>query len=521
MLLALRRFLTGLIVFLLLLGAVVWWGSGMIISLNGPKIAQQLEKELGPGFQVGEISGNIVQGILVTGCTAGPDPATATNTDPIIQAAKCRVVPDWLKLLSNHLELKQLVFSDVIVDLRRDAKGAVIWPPFIARAAHAQGASLATTPFGWRLDRAEVRFHGKSATDKPIVMQIQSAAGDYAPGDHFAIGSCQGDLQNASWSLNGSVKLNETRALSGTWKLKDAGLWELAQALTGSNPAGTAVDAGVIPSGLVTGDLAITGSTSDPEVTGMLHWREGAIRHFKVEQGDLDCSWRPGIFTLKDSVLKAYAGRLAVSGSIDFRRWPGHYDFDTKSEGIELGDFLADAGYGKLGLTGKFLGTFTGSGPLTDISSFHGSGHLEAAGGETRNPLADPALPDMPAVVQYQSLVTDLVLGSQTAQLSNTSMVSSDFTLTGAGTVTFAGDLDLTGLLTAPAKYFAGHPIYGPTIALLNLGDQQVPLDLVVTGTIQAPIVRAQLAGPAGALANPNGLGGFLKKLQGLIGKKE
>lgn len=515
----LRRFLTGLFVFLLILTAVVWWGSSLAISMNAPQIASSLETQLGPHFEVGPIGGDIVRGLIVTGVTAGADPEEERDGSaggPVIQAAKAKVQPDWTTLLRGPLAIRHIAFEDVQIELRRDKSGDILWPPFLSRAAAAQGASLATTPFTWNLIRAEIRYHFPRDGAVPVKVDIPNANGRFAPGDRFQIERCRGTVAESHWELGGSLLLDGTNTLDGFWELRDAGIWTLTQALTGggSVSAPSPIDSAALPSGVVTGRLSIGGTMGDPDLSGQVIWNEGAIRHFKVDQGELQLQWRPGVLTLKEGVVKAYDGRIAATGSIDLRRYPPVYTLEARSNGIALGNFLNDAGFGKIGLTGTFGGVFKAEGDLVSLDSFVGGGDLTADNGKMANPLYAPGNA-MPQTIDYDHLKTNLRVRNRLVNLRETSVNGDDFVLDGSGDVSFDGALDLDAVLTAQARHFIDHPLYGPPIAAMGVQDKEIPMYLTVGGTLQQPQVRTEV--DKSALFESAG-SSLVDKIKGFVG---
>lgn len=483
MALKLRRIGIGFTLFIVVVVAALWLGSALVVSLNATKIATAIESSLGPGFEVGSVGGDLVQGLLIEGVAAGPDPAHDPSGDPILQAAKCRLVPNYIDLFSGKLTIQQIRFSDVTLVLRRQGDGSMLWPPFIARAATAQGANWTLSRFGWVLERAEITYY-PIPDGKSIRAQVPVANGSFTPGGRFQIDNCKGTLNDASWEL--SVSLDQaTKELSGIWRLREAGIWTLTQAFTEHRHM--SLDAAALPTGIVSGSLNIAGTLSDPRLKGDLDWKEGTLRHFRVEQGDIKIDWRPGKLTFEDSVIKAYNGRLAASGSIDFRTQPPYYQFVASTEQMELGQFLADAGFGKLQLTGRYAGTMEGEGSLHDVGSLSGTAHVEATDGQTLNPLYDPAQQGSKQIIDYDSLKADLAIQRRVLKISNGLMTSKDMSLDGGGQVDFDGGLDLRGTLTAPGRLFVHHPQYGPAVQYLELEDTPVGLLLVVGGTLEVP----------------------------------
>ncbi|HYE78285.1 MAG TPA: AsmA-like C-terminal region-containing protein [bacterium] len=519
MLLRLRRFLSGFFVFVVVLALVVWWGSSLAINMNSTRIAQALESQLGPHFEVGPIGGDLMQGLVVTGVTAGVDPdeeREGSRGGPVIQAAKARLVADWRSLAGGPLTIRHISFEDVQIDLRRGRHGEILWPPFISRAGTAQGAAaVAMEPFTWSLVRAEIRYHFPRPDALPVAVDIPSASGRYAPGDQFQIEQCRGTIAESHWNLAGSLRLNGSQELNGIWELRDAGIWTLTQALTGGGTTGPKpLDSAAIPTGLINGKLAIGGTFRDPSLSGKIDWKEGAIRHFRVDQGELQLQWRPGLLTLKEGVVKAYGGRIAATGAIDLRQFPATYRLQAHSNEIQLGGFLEDAGFGKVGLTGSFNGSFDAEGSLADVSSFGGRGKVEATNGEMKNPLYGPGV-SVPQTIRYDRLSTDLTVVRNRVYLQDTAVEGEDLALEGEGEVGFDGTLNLQATLTAPARQFASHPLYGPSITALGLENERVPMRLTVRGTLAAPEVQAEV--DQAALLKGAG-SSLIDKIRGFVG---
>lgn len=515
MALRLRRLASGLLLFLLAAALLLWLASALVVSINAPKIAQAIEAALGPGFEVGEVGGDLFRGVLISGCSAAPDPTLDSSGLPLLKAGQCRITLDWVRAFQGQLAVGEIRFSDVELDLRRGTSGQLLWPPFIARAATAQGASWNLSAFGWRLERAQVRFHPAApagVTVRPVPITVPLAAGRFDPASHFQISQCQGDIAGSAWTLAGTLALSGDQALNGLWRVREAGLFTLAEAFTSGQPG--ALDTAILPSGTVDGALNIGGTLKDPRLSGKVNWREGKLRHFAVEQGSLDLEWRPGLLTLRDGVLKAYGGRLQSTGAMDFRVTPPTYLFTAQTEGLQLGDFLAAAGYGKIEFSGQVAGQFEGGGPLTGLEDFRASGLLTAKDGQLLNPLYDPAVGGVERLLKYKSLTTGIEIARQTIELRDTKLDSPDLQLAGRGWIHFRGDLDCTATLSAPARTFANHPEWGPPVRALNLTDQPIALNVKVAGTIQEPeVLQAEVDQATVMEAARQGLLGKIKDL--------
>lgn len=509
MALRLRRVLVGFVLFILVLVLALWWGSWLAVSLNAAKIATAIELQLGPGFEVGEVTGDLFRGLELKGVAAGPDPAQDPDGAPILQAATCLLLPDHLALLQGTGAIREIQFHDVNLTLRRSADGAMLWPPFIARAATAQGASWNLSAFRWVLHRAQVDYHPLVGS-KAVRTQIPLARGSFSPNEDFRIEQCRGTLGDASWEL--AITLNQqAKSLNGLLRLKEAGIWTLTQAFTSHRTQ--SLDAAALPTGLLSGALNIGGTLTDPVLSGRVDWRDGSLRHFRVEQGDLRLKWRPGLLELEEGVAKAYNGRLAATGKIDFRTAPPRYHFEASTEQMQLGQYLEDAGFGKIRLSGNFAGSIIGDGSLAAVDSLTASGQVAARDGETLNPLYDPQVSGSQQVITYSTLATAFTIRRSRLMLSEAEMTATDLKMAGTGQVAFDGALNLAGTLVAPGRQFASHPQFGPAVDFLDLHDEPIGLRLTVLGTLERPEVAATVDPATIQQAAKQGLFGKLRDL--------
>jgi uncharacterized protein involved in outer membrane biogenesis len=482
------------------------------------RIASELSRELGQPVSIGGLNASIFPRPSLSARFIRIGRADSTAA-PGVSLETLHIVPRLSSILPGRtLAIDHVDLRGLIISVRRDSAGRWLLPvPPSPSADTASGAS------GIDLNQLRARDGSIRIVDD----QLQTQAGGPTI---TIISGVEADLQ----AMSGRVKVSRftgrlgQSVVTGSADLGPQGLVMKLRSESvhpGDIPALFAL-AGMEPPSLLTiqgkapfemtislpPGFATHGVTGKAEIAGVKFGTlsfENLQAPFRLERG---------VFTLDPLSFTTYGGQQVGVVSVDLNPATPVYTIRTSVTGLDVNQALSANTTMKNFLAGggRLVGDVRGSGSTAAAlqRTLTGKVEFELKDGVIRNFPLLAAVNQALGITQgsdkdtkFQSLSGTAVVGAGAARSDNLTLRAGELTLTGKGTLGFDQRLNLR--LAASVSPALSKQVVQQAGLLKTLSNDrgQVTVPLIVTGTMTAPTIRADL----GSLAK--------KQLQGKVEK--